>query len=273
MPVGELRQAVEVLVELPREPRLADPRDAGHRDELRAALVRRRVEQILDPPQLAVASDERRLEAGRLERSAGARDDAQRLPERRLPFLALQLERSGDVEDDRLLRGAPGRLAHEDGSRLRGGLDARRGVDEVARDHALAARADGDGGLAGEDACPGAQLGCADLVPERRDRGDEVERRPDGPFGVVLRGDGRSPDGHHRVADELLDRPAVQLDEPAARVEVAREQLARVLCIAALRGGGEPDEVGEQHGHEPSLRLWRSDCDAGPRRLDESASA
>ena len=68
--VGE---PVDVLLELPGEARLADPGDAGDRDELRLALLRRRVEELLDEPQLAVAADERRLEPDRLERAAAAR--------------------------------------------------------------------------------------------------------------------------------------------------------------------------------------------------------
>ena len=77
VPVRDLRDPVEVLVELPRQPRLADPGDARDRDEMRLALVGADVEEILDLPELPVAADERRLETGRLERSARARDDAQ----------------------------------------------------------------------------------------------------------------------------------------------------------------------------------------------------
>ena len=73
VPVDGLGDAVEVLVELPREPRLADAGDAGHRDEVRLLLVRGGVEELLDLAQLAVAADERRLEALRLERAAQAR--------------------------------------------------------------------------------------------------------------------------------------------------------------------------------------------------------
>ena len=43
---------------------------------------------------------------------------------------------------DRGLGRPPRRLADEHGARRRGGLDARRGVDEVARDHALVGRAE-----------------------------------------------------------------------------------------------------------------------------------
>ena len=47
------------------EPRLADAGDAGDRDELRLPSSAERVEQLLDEPELAVAADERRLEARR----------------------------------------------------------------------------------------------------------------------------------------------------------------------------------------------------------------
>ena len=39
VPPDRLREAVEVLVELPREPRLADPGDPGDRDEVRLPLL------------------------------------------------------------------------------------------------------------------------------------------------------------------------------------------------------------------------------------------
>ena len=45
--------------------------------------------------------------------------------------------------------------------------------------------------------------------PERADGLDQVERGADRPPGVVLLRDRRAPDGHHRVADELLDDAAV----------------------------------------------------------------
>ena len=65
MPAVVVREPVDVLLELPGEPRLADAGDAVDRDELRAALVGGGVEELLDEPQLAVSADERRLEARR----------------------------------------------------------------------------------------------------------------------------------------------------------------------------------------------------------------
>ena len=217
-------------------------------------LVRAGVEELLDQAQLAVAADERRPR-GPADFSAprAPRDDAQRPPERHEPVLPLQLVRARVLVDDRLLGRAPGRLADEHGARLGRRLDARRGVDEVAGDHALALGAERDRRLAGEHAGPGAQLRRADLVAERGHGRDQVERRPHGALGVVLGRDRRAPDRHHRVADELLDRAAVELDQPPAGVEVAGEQLARVLGVALSESGGEADEVGEEDRDEPAL--------------------
>ena len=96
-------------------------------------------------------------------------------------------------------------------------LDARGGVDEVARDHPLALGAERDRRLAGQHAGAGAQVGAPSSWPSA-DRGDQVERGADRALGVVLLRDRRAPDGHHRVADELLDRAAVALDDLPASV-------------------------------------------------------
>ena len=65
VPVDVADEPVDVALELGREPRLADPGDADDRDQACLALVARGVEEILDQAHLAVAPDERRLEAGR----------------------------------------------------------------------------------------------------------------------------------------------------------------------------------------------------------------
>ena len=73
---------------------------------------------------------------------------------------------------------------------------------------------------------------CADLIAERLDRGDQVERAADRALGVVLEGGRGAPDGHHRVADELLDGAAVRADDLRRGREVAIEQLADRLRVA-----------------------------------------
>ena len=49
-----------------------------------------------------------------------------------------------------------------------------------------------------------------------------------------------SPDGHHGVADELLDCAAVALDDGSRRLEVEREKLARVLRVALSDAAVKP---------------------------------
>ena len=65
VPPHVLLEPVHVLEELPAQARLADAGDAGDRDELRAALVGRGVEELLHEPELAVTPDERGLDARR----------------------------------------------------------------------------------------------------------------------------------------------------------------------------------------------------------------
>ena len=64
---------------------------------------------------------------------------------------------------------------------------------------------------------------------------------------------GRAPDRHDRIADELLDGAAVEVDDLRRGIEVAREELANRLRVAVLRERREADEVGEQDRHKPPL--------------------
>jgi hypothetical protein len=68
MPVGDERQAVDVLEELPGETALADSSETDDRDEVCRPVVGDAVESLLDEAQLAVAADERRFQSFGLER-------------------------------------------------------------------------------------------------------------------------------------------------------------------------------------------------------------
>ena len=70
---------------------------------------------------------------------------------------------------------------------------------------------------------------------------------------VVLRRRRCPPDGHHRIADELLHRAAVQGDQPSACVEVARQELPHLLGVSRFGKAREADEVGEEDGDEAAL--------------------
>ena len=248
VPPDRVGQAVDVLEELPGQPGLAEAGRADDADEAGAALAGRGVEHVLEEPELLVAADERGLERVLAVATAGLGHDPGRAPGLDRRLLALEVLLAGLLEGDRLAGGALGRLADEDRARLGDALESRRGVDEVAGDHALVRGAEGDGGFAGQDAGPG-----LDSWSQRLDGVDELEAGPDGPLGVVLAGDGGAPDRHDGVADELLDGAAVAADHLAGELEVAVQELAGVLGVLALGERREADEIGEQDRDEAAL--------------------
>ncbi len=63
MPEEQARKPVGVVGELLQQPRLADAGITGDRHEPRDSTVKRAVEQLLEQPQIGIASGERRLEA------------------------------------------------------------------------------------------------------------------------------------------------------------------------------------------------------------------
>ena len=119
VPPDVRREAVDVLLELPGEPRLADPGDADDRDERRALLVGGGVEEILDQAQLAPSrpTNGASSPAARPRRAAARRPAARA---RAAPArLALELVLAGVGVGDRRLGCAPRRLADEHGARRR----------------------------------------------------------------------------------------------------------------------------------------------------------
>ncbi len=134
----------------------------------------------------------------------------------------------------------------------RGRLEPRGGVHEIAGHHPLALRPDDRRSLAGQHRGPCLRAILAGRR-EARHRGHEVQRGAHGPLGVVLADGRRAPDGHDRVADELLDRAAVPLHDLAGDVEVAAEELADGLRVAVVGQGREADEIGEEDADEPAL--------------------
>ena len=160
-------------------------------------------------------------------------------PVRRDGFgLALQLERLDRLGLDRVAHEGERLVADQDLARLRGLLEAGGDVDGVAGGEALL----GSGhDLAGVDADAG-------LHAQLRQRGAHLHRRAARAQGVVLVHLGDAEHGHDRIADELLDRPAVRLDDPLHALEVAGEQGAQRLGVGRLAQGGRAGDVAEEDG-------------------------
>src|SRR5437588_11264865 len=80
MPPKVVEQPVHVLLELPRQPRLADAGDPDDREQMTLALVRARMEELLREAHLPLTPDERRFEAARSHEAFPCRNHPHRPP-------------------------------------------------------------------------------------------------------------------------------------------------------------------------------------------------
>jgi hypothetical protein len=111
------------------------------------------------------------------------------------------------------------------------------------------------------------------LESELRQCLPHLERRTAGAEGVVLVRRRNPEDGHHGVADELLDAAPVTLDDLLHSIEVASQQCAEGLRIGRLTHRGRADDVAEEHRHDlaleharPSLGRANPDYECEPRK-------
>jgi hypothetical protein len=143
----------------------------------------------------------------------------------------------------------PSILSDQDLPRLGGLLQPSGDVHSVTGDERLAARWIPRHDLAGIHADPSLKSdtpGVFQFLVEPIESCPQVISRPYSTKGVVLVGHGNPEDGHHCVADELLDRPSVSLDLGASFIEVAGDDLAERLGIQPLAKLGGAGDVGEQ---------------------------
>ena len=157
-----------------------------------------------------------------------------------------------------------------DGSR---GLQARRGVDDVAGDERLAElgpRAERHDGLAGVHGNPDLQVALRKLA----DAVADDERGAHGTLGVVAVSQRRAEQPHHRIADELLDDAPERLDLAPDSGVVRGQDGAHLLRVEPLGARGEPDEVDEDDRDDAALvpgqrrgRERRAAREAEPRDL------
>jgi len=143
----------------------------------------------------------------------------------------LPLEREGwkGIGVDRVAKQSLRGLTQEDLAGLGGLFEARRDVDRVPRDERLPAGRIARDHLTGVDAGPGEDPEAAvplELLVQPLQPLAQLECCPDGAQGVVFVQDRDAEHGHHRVADELLHRPAVRFERRLHLLEVARHDPA-----------------------------------------------
>ena len=244
--VGETAAADDLCVtarqSLVDQARLADARLGDDRDELAAALHLRSLPGLSEQSELALPADETRL-VSPLRRCSHAQEQVggDRLA---LPF---ERERLDLLHLDRVAHERERRRTKQDVAGLRRLLESGSDVDRVSRREPLLRARDH---LPGVDADPGLDL-------ELGQRVAHLGRRPHRPQRVVLVRDRHAEHRHHRVADELLHRPAVALDDRLHPLEVAGEQGSQGLRIHRLAKGSRAGDVAEENGDGLPLNTCR----------------
>src|SRR6476659_9648592 len=175
--------------------------------------------------------------------------------------LALELQRLHRLDLDGVAHQLVRRLPDQDLTGGRRLFQPGGNVDGVAGHEPLAGGDVARDDLAGID--PGAVLQ-TDAVVLLEPFVDHLEGfahlhgRPNRAQGVVLMQPWQPEDGHDRVADVLLDRPAVSDEDGAHGLEVDREDLAESLAVQALAERGGALQVAEDDRDDAAVLLrWR----------------
>ncbi len=244
---NEHRRLVAYLgQELLGQPGLADARGAENRHESRGLIPYRLLERGAQLRKLVLSPDHRSVEAAR--ECGSARDNPEQPPGPDWFALALQVERIERLCEHRVAHEPMGRVSDQDLAGARRRFEALRDDDGLTRDERVAS-----GRISGDD-LPRVDPGpCAELDPvlraqllvQRPKRLPHLAGGADGPQRVVLVDDRDAERGHDRVADELLDRAAVVLEDAADLDEVARDDSPVGLRVEALAEWRRVDDVGE----------------------------
>jgi hypothetical protein len=164
--------------------------------------------------------------------------------------LALRDHRAGLVGDDRLPHEAVRLLAEQNLARLRRLLQARRDVDGVACCKPLLGARDDLARVHAHAQLEPRPVVAFELLVEPAQTPAQLPRGAHRAQRVVLMHGRHAEDGHHRVADELLDGAAVPLDDRLGGLEVARHHAPEALRVDPLAERRRPAHVAEQHRHD-----------------------
>ena len=244
--------------ELTDKPCLAHPGITDDSHQERPAADGHLAVSLLQVRQLAAAADEHRLQAAQPAR-ARQRHRAHQ-PAAHHPFgLALRLHRHRADELECAPHGRHRPLTHQDlpwSSHL---LQAGAHIDRIPGDERAALPRSTHHDIAGvhtdaERQPPAEQLFHPPLHPQGR-----MQR----PLRVVLMRHGRPEGRHHRISDELLDRPTGPLHLRPHRIVETVKQQPNPLRILTVRKLGRPDEIREKNCRELAL-LTRHNPDCAP---------
>ena len=243
---------------LRREPRLADPGVTDHGRQAGGASGRRRVEGLEERLELGRPPDE--AGAGPHRPVSGSADADEAIGRHGLRF-PLQGERLDLLDLDVVADERVRECADEDLALPRRLLQPGGDVHGVTGDEPLAARRIARHDLSRVHAGAVGQLHPVHLLElgvQVLERGLHACSRSDGAKRVVLVEPWQPEDGHHGVADELLDHPAVPFELRPHRVEVPRHHLAQCLRVERLAEARRPLQVGEDDRHDLAMLLRRT---------------
>jgi len=255
-PAGEHGRALERVRELARQTALADPGLAVDREQVRAAVAQGALVGVLQQIQLGVAADERRLHRARAPAAAAVR--AKRAPGPHRLGDALQLDRAEILHLDPPQRQPVRPGAEDELPGLRGLLEPGRQVDRLAGGEGRLAVLRDD--LSGLDADTRLEL----QLPDRIEDG---QARANGALRVVLVGLRDPERGHHRVACELLDDPAVRHHAVRDAVEEGLDTATHDLRIRTRHERGRVDEVHEENRCQLAFHPYKCKNDRAPAML------
>ncbi len=197
---------------------------------------------------LAVAPDHRRVEAAGATCRIPGSMSGQAVGGDRLA-LALERERLERLDLDRVSHEPVRRLAEQDLARGRRFLEPLGDVDGVAGGESLAAAAVAGNHLARVDAGPHLDPDAPvplELVVQGGEPFAHLGGGADRAERVVLVDDRNPEDGHHRVADELLDDvPSWPLDDRLHLVEVAAHDAPQRFRVELLAERGRAGHIRE----------------------------
>ncbi len=272
--VGRRDPPLQALLELADEAGLTDPRLPDDLHEMGPLLANHTVAELHERGELGLTADHRRPGTPGGAR-AGRVVDLLDLPGADRLGPALQRQRP----ELPVVHGIAGRatrcLADQDASDRCRTLQSGSDVDRVAHDGVFLSNPPGQD-LARVDSHPQRQFEPEVLgsgLVQLDHRGLHTPRRADGALGIVLVGDRGAEDGHHVVADVLVDVASVALHLERQPREVARRESLDALMVEPLGHRRVADDVGEQDGDPPSFLRWhRGTAVALPVRFERRSA-